>query len=75
MDTEPQPHRRQHTPLGQCLLFVDAHVEEDRLYPQQHAALDLSGKGVKQWAWQRDSHVKAIPSGERKCKAGVRSGH
>lgn len=75
MDTEPQWYRRQHAPLSQCLLLIDAHVEEHRLHPQQHAALDLSGQGVKQRAWQRDSHVKAIPSGERKCKAGVRSRH
>lgn len=70
MDTEPQLCRRRHTPLSQCLLLIDAHVEEDRLHPQQHATLDLSGEGVKQWAWQRDPHVKAIPSEERKCKVG-----
>lgn len=50
-----------HTPLSQCLLLIDAHIEEDRLYPEQHAALDLPRQGVKQGARQRDPHIKPVP--------------
>ena len=60
-----------HTPLSQCLLLIDAHVEEDWLHPQQHATLDLSGQGVKQWSWQGDSHIKAITREERKSRGEV----
>lgn len=52
-----------HTPLGQGLLLVDAHIEEDWLHAQQHAALDLSGQGVEERAWQGDPHIKPITGG------------
>ena len=53
-------------PLGQRLLFVDAHVEKHGLHPQQHPALDLPGQRIEQGPWQRDPHVKAVPATERK---------
>lgn len=54
-------------------MLIDAHVEEDWLHPQQHATLDLSGQGVKQWSWQRDPYIKAITSGERESRGEVRT--
>lgn len=58
----PGPVRAGPAPLGQRLLLVDPHIEEDGLHPQQHAALDLPRQGVEQRARQRDPHVKAIPA-------------
>lgn len=55
-----------HAPLGQSLLLVDAHIEEDGLHPQQHAALDLPGQGVEQGARQGDPHVKPVTGKPRR---------
>lgn len=61
-----------HAPLGQGLLLVDAHIEEDGLHTQQHATLDLPGQGVKERAWQGDPHVKPIAGGKRDRKGSMR---
>lgn len=63
-----------HAPFGQRLLLVDAHVEEHGLHPQQHAALDLPGQGVKQGARQGDPHVKAIPEMQKKRRVRPATG-
>lgn len=64
-----------HAPFGQRLLLVDAHVEEHGLHPQQHAALDLPGQGVKQGARQGDPHViKPSLKCRRRGGSGLRQG-
>lgn len=68
-----QAPAERHPPLSQCLLLIDAHVEEDWLHPQQHATLDLSGQGVEQRSWQRDPHIKAITSEERESRDKIRT--
>lgn len=63
-------------PLGQRLLLIDAHVEEDGLHPQQHAALDLSGQGVEEGAGQRDPHIKPVAGKQwREEEAGLGRQH
>lgn len=53
-----------HVPLGQRLLLIDAHIEEHRLDPQQHPALELPRQGIEQGPRQGDPHIEAVP-GER----------
>lgn len=46
--------------LGERLLLVYAHVEQHRLYPQQHAVLDLPWQCIKHATWERDANVEPV---------------
>lgn len=65
-----------HVPLGQRLLLIDAHIEEHRLDPQQHPALELPRQGIEQGPRQGDPHIEAVP-GERAGggRGGTGNGH
>ena len=47
--------------LSQCLLFVNANVEENRLHTEKHPILDLSGQHVEHHPGHRNPDVKAVP--------------
>lgn len=59
--------------LGERLLLVDAHVEQHRLYPQQHAILDLPWQCIKHASWERDANIEPISiSGDHRQHVGGR---
>lgn len=58
--TKRRPDPRGGSLLCQSLLLVDAHVEVNRLDPEQHAALDLPRQHVEHGSRQRDADVEAV---------------
>ncbi len=59
--------------LGERLLLVDAHIEQHRLYPQQHAVLDLPWQCIKHASRERDANVEPVSiSGDHRQHVGGR---